>query len=318
MKTVLRWVIGISALVQTGHHYAMGWKSHMGSTLACLEKDWQEGGNEAQQYDLDRFCCNGCCGSIFSQAIFENKSPSFIEHLIVCGAQVQHNKTYTVTEYRNGCIIPATFLSNSLAMASCHSNIETVRVLIKHGGLKHLDTGDKNGLLIRFIRESKQKTIKCLEYLIDEGCPVESDTDYLSEIAYVSIPGQNKTYCKKLTSPLIEAVRLKAPQIIKLLLEVGADPNKKYGGKSAWDIAQAKNWSQRIGSWLGKAKPEEKNLLEQSIDSINAEKEIINSEKAKVLAEDDKRQIQSTRLIKCITNNTKLINIAYILSLQRR
>src|ERR1700733_9429617 len=318
MKIVLRWVIGISALIQTEDHYAMGWKSHMGSTLVCLEKDWQEGGNEAQQYDLDRFCCNGCCGSIFAQAIVTNKPSSFIEYLITCGAQVQQNKTYTVTEYRNGCIIPATFLSDSLAMASCSPNIETMRILIKHGGLEKLDTSDKNSLLIRFIRESKQKAIDCLEYLIDEGCPVESDADHLSEIAYVSIPGQDKTYCKKLTSPLIEAVGLRIPEVMKLLLEASANPNKKYGGKSAWEVAQAKNWSQRIGSRLGKAKPEEKNLLEQSIDSINAEKEIINREKAKLLAEDDKRQIQSTRLIKCITNNTKLIDIDYLVSLQRR
>lgn len=316
MKTVLLWV-GLGVLLQVGCGYAMAWKNHRGSTLGLLEKDWLAGGNEAQQYDLNRFCSNGCCGSIFSQAIFENKSPSFIEYLIACGAQVQQNKTYTVTQYRNGCIMPTTFLSDSLSMASCHPNVATVRALIKHGGLKYLDAGDKNGLLIRFIRESKKEAINCLECLIDQGCPVDCDADGISEIAYVSIPQQQKKYDNTLTSPLIEAVRLKVPEVIKLLLEVGADPTKKYGGKSAWDFDQAKNFSQEIRSWFGKAKQQE-SLLRHTLEIINREKEIIKNEKAKVVAEDNKRQAQRTRLINCVTSgNTPFINISYLLSLQR-
>jgi hypothetical protein len=316
MKVILPWIIGVNIFMQFGCHYAM-FPGRSKINLELLEKDWKEGGNRAQQYELNEFCWDGCCGSTFSQAIQKNKPVAFIQYLISQGARVQQSKTYTSVRHCKGNLIESTAVSDSLAIASCNVHSDIVRILVEQGGLKHLNDCDKNGMLIRFIRESKKDKIEdcvtCLSHLINAGCPLDCDAPQLSEIAYMKLAQQNKTYCSKLTSPLIEAIHVKAPQVIKLLLEAGADPDKKYNGKSARDVAQEKSWFQKgIFCWV--TRPEE-NLLEQEIATIK-------TNKAKALEDEIlvKSRIESSvrRLENYVTRNKQLMDITYLVSMQRR
>jgi len=303
------------------------WQFHDG--LEILEKDWKEGGHMAAHYPLGRLHSD-CEGGVLSRALLKRKSADFIRYLIKSGARVDLEYEYGKDEE---------FYCLPIALASVYGDPDTVATIIELGGLGHFDSDQKCGsLIIRYIREAAHgrntiaNYITCIEYLIKAGCAVQpkKSAPQLYTLAFERFgalfsPGNSLFSLAKneFTTPLMEAVNLKVPELVKLLLKHGADPDKKYDGKSARDVAQEKGLLAKGISLI--YKKQEKNLLERVIDGIKEdEAKIVEEERlqqkaqaAAAIFQENKRLLGADRLIKCITNNTKLINIAYLVSLQR-
>lgn len=317
-------------------------------SLACkkiefLERDWKKGGNAALDYDLNQpswYCCN-----IFAQALHKNKDADFIKYLIQHGADVHK---MVDTYYYKWFDETGEEFCFPLGLASVHRNPAVVKVLIDNGAAKRLDIPAKHAILIHFTKNlfddisefrvfntDKEKMIRecieCFDTLINAGLPLDNSRSDASSILRIDmktglVTNYSSTVQKDLAalSPLKIVVEKKCLPLIEFFLKKGADMHKKYGGKSAYDVAQEKNLFQKSVGWLIKPK-KEKNILEQQIDKIKAdEAQVLEEERLQQKAEaaaaifkENKRLLGRERLIKCITNNTKLIDIAYLLSLQR-
>lgn len=240
--------------------------------------------------------------TIIANAVRRNENADFIKNLIKDKADV--NLKFNNTIY-----------SLAITLASLHGNHKTLSEIIKAGGLEGIlkdKEGDKGAsLLIRFIREAKESDESelenygiCLQHLIKAGCAVQQEkVCKLGVEAYINLSGLPAVFYDfspefedEFTTPLIEAVRLNMLTFVKLLMQTGADPDKKYNGTSARDIAQKiaekKSVLQTILSWFGKNEEEnkKKNSIELAINEIETdqiralekicEKERLKQEKA--------------------------------------
>jgi|ERR1700733_3019230 len=242
--------------------------------MTALEDDWKRGGNMAAFYPLNEYH-GGYFGGILVGAVRNNVlDVTFIEYLINNGADVHRRWIMDKSIFGKSKI-----LCLPIAVASLHGNPQIVKTLIEYGCLTTLDDEDKTTLLIRFIRELKKEKVEdyciCIEDLIKAGCNPDHDFkgQDLSPIAYKDFDcyGMPDSFASLgITSPLIVAIKLGFSSIVNLLLKLGADPDKKYDGKSARDIAEKKGLFQKSIGWLMKAK-EEKNILELGIDKSLSE-----------------------------------------------
>lgn len=298
------------------------------NALDILEENWKKGGDMAQFYPLNEHN-SFYVGNILAAALRCNKSADFITYLIQSGADV--NLEFDKDMY---CL--------PIALASLHGNPAIVSTIIELGGLqviKKLAKAPKSNdrgasLLIRFIREAKKDKkglasyVVCLNHLIKAGCAVEQKkVGELEEVAYISLLGlplvlngsPYSDYSRKFTTPLIEAVRLKMPEIAKLLIKSGANPDKEYSGKSARNIAKEKGLLKKAVSLLKKTK--KKNIIELAEDEIKAdeakvlEEEGLKQEKAKFEKEKDTYAIP--RLTSYLSIDQKYIKLETLLRLNR-
>jgi hypothetical protein len=302
------------------------------NAIEILEMDWKKGGQMAQFYPLNEYNFF-CKGNILSAALRKKKSADFIGYLIQSGADV-------LLEWSAGWDIEGPNHSPSycspIALASLYGDPDTVRTIIECGGLKntisYVRTNKPCSLLIRYMREAKimrrntiENYVTCLESLIKAGCAVQqSDAFHLldnSGCAYLE--GWYYGYSDKFTTPLMEAIRLKVPEFVELLLKHGADPDKKYNDKSARDFAQEKGLLQNI-KLLIKPK-QEKNILERALDKIKADEDkIIEEERLQQKAaqealafKEEKRLLGSVHLQNYVKINTDTVQLERLLILNR-
>jgi|GEM_PF-4847169 len=251
--------------------------------IKILEKDWKRGGNAALHYDL-----NAPLGysNIFAQALHENKDADFVAYLIRCGADVHKpidTFCYYGEEIKRFCL--------PLWLAGIHREPAVVKVLIDNDAAISLNTPDRHAVLICFVQNlfsdldgdfygvlpflnahNKKKKIyeciECIDMLIDRGLPLDNNGSEISRILWITKNGYVTNYSLKdlaELSPLKIAVAKKYLPLIEFFLKKGADPNKKYGGKSARDIAQEKSLLQK---GISRIKPKrEKNILERALEN---------------------------------------------------
>jgi ankyrin repeat protein len=307
------------------------------SPLDTLEKDWKKGGNMTPFYLLNKRT-NSPTSNILASAVRYNKNADFIRYLIQSGADV--NLEFEKDIY---CL--------PIALASLHGNPAVVATIIECGGLRAIKESEKflagdggASLLIRFIRETGEdkKALEnyaaCLHHLIKGGCSVQQKkVCELGVIAYISLNGLSPIlydyahdYSYQFTTPLIEAVRLNILTFVKLLIQAGAAPDKKYNGVSAKDIAQKiaqkKSLPQKaLSLFIKEEKDKRQSIIELAISEIEddimktsekvCKEERLKQEKA-VFGE-RKRTLAIPRLTNYLSIDTKYIELKTLLELKR-
>jgi|ERR1700733_576144 len=307
------------------------------NALEILEKNWKEGGHMAAHYPLNEYY-SSYNGSILPAALRERKSANFIRYLIKNGADVYRDYD---SDYREGNFWNNSIYCLPIAVASLYADPDTVATIINYGGIRKeqsfYESNDKKcSILIRYMREAKEgrntiaNYVMCLEYLIKAGCcaePQRYDSYFgLDSAAYVPFGrdcGLFHPYSHKATTPLIEAITLEVPEFVELLLKHGADPGKKYDGKSARDVAQEKGLFQKGISLL--LKKNEKNILDRVEEQQRAKRQ---ADEARVLEaerrrqqeakfKEDKRMLGASRLKEYVTMHQNLAELPFLLNLQR-
>src|ERR1700733_6715167 len=314
------------------------------NALDILEEDWKKGGNMAQFYPLNRI--NDFYGSnMLSAALRKKKSAAFVGYLVESGADVliEWESDWGPYSWKQYCL--------PIALASFYGDPDTVAMIIKLGGIsnimKNLYWSNQGlaaytdchetvscSLLIRYMREAKEcrntiaNYVTCLEYLIKGGCCIQQkNSTGLDVAAYVDFGGSAYdlyyTLSHKFTTPLMEAIRLGVPEFVDLFLRYGADPDKKYDGKSARDIAQEKSLFQKGISLL--LKKNKKNILARAEEQQKAKRE---ADEARVLEaerqrqeeatfKEEKRLLGSSRILEYVTIHKNLAELPFLSQLKR-
>jgi uncharacterized protein len=118
--------------------------------------------------------------------------------------------------------------STPVMLAAAHGHVEAFQVLVEAGADLHAVAARQKDLLEHAVDSGKAELVR---FLLDRGLPVDG---------HWKPPASENPAVRKIghDTPLLRAAEGGAVEIVRILLEAGADRSRTYNGRTALDVAK--------------------------------------------------------------------------------